>query len=104
MPVLPLCSGIGMVLAALAMLYAAFLEIVRKNDIRDHGYIEQTLAGDNFNASKISMFAQVPEFAFIGGSEVFASISGRFWLFKQLFQPYKALNRNIGHIYKLQFC
>lgn len=68
--------GIGMILAACAMLYAGMMEIVRKNDIKNHGYIQQTLADDTFNASKISMFAQVPEFAFIGSSEVFASISG----------------------------
>lgn len=65
-----------MILAALAMLYAGIIEIIRKNDIRDHGYISQTLSKDEFNASKISMFAQIPEFAFIGSSEVFASISG----------------------------
>ena len=69
-------TGIGMVLAALAMFYAGVIEISRKNDIAKHGYIEQTLSDVKFNASKISMFAQVPEFAFIGSSEVFASISG----------------------------
>ncbi|KAL4230745.1 hypothetical protein ACF0H5_011120 [Mactra antiquata] len=68
--------GIGMILAACAMLYAAMMEIIRKNDIENNGYIEQTLADDHFNASKLSMFAQIPEFAFIGSSEVFASISG----------------------------
>lgn len=68
--------GIGMILAAMAMLYSGILEIIRKNDIRDNGYITQTLSKDEFNASKISMFAQIPEFAFIGSSEVFASISG----------------------------
>ncbi|XP_060577715.1 solute carrier family 15 member 4-like [Ruditapes philippinarum] len=68
--------GIGMVLAALAMLYAGMMEIIRKNDIRDNGYITQTLSKDEFNASKLTMFAQIPEFAFIGSSEVFASISG----------------------------
>ena len=65
-----------MFLAGCAMVYSAIIEVVRKNDIKEHWYIEQSLAGDSFNASKISMFAQVPEFAFIGSSEVFASISG----------------------------
>ncbi|XP_045211600.2 solute carrier family 15 member 4-like isoform X2 [Mercenaria mercenaria] len=68
--------GIGMILAALAMLYAGMMEIIRKNDIRDNGYITQSLSKDEFNASHLSMFAQIPEFAFIGSSEVFASISG----------------------------
>lgn len=74
-----------MILAACAMLYSAFMEIIRKNDIRDHGYIKQSLADDNFNASKISMFAQIPEFAFIGSSEVFTSISGNNWSIVSLF-------------------
>lgn len=65
-----------MVLAACAMLYAGMLEIVRKNDIEEHGGFSQTLAGSVFNASNISMFAQAPEFVLIGSSEVFTSISG----------------------------
>ena len=69
-------SGFGMMLAVLAMMYAGVLEIVRKNDMTNHGYIQQVILGDNFNASKISMFAQIPEFALIGSSEVFTSISG----------------------------
>ena len=72
-----------MVLAALAMVYAGGLEVFRKRDISEHGYIQQSLGKDKFNASKISMFAQVPEFAFIGSSEVFASISGNvhYWVY-----------------------
>ena len=70
-----------MILAACSMLYAGIMEIVRKDHIADHGYIEQELAGDKFNASKLSMFAQIPEFAFIGSSEVFASISGIIFTF-----------------------
>ncbi|XP_052818724.1 solute carrier family 15 member 4-like isoform X2 [Mya arenaria] len=68
--------GIGMVLVACSMVYAGILEIVRKEDIKNNGYISQNLSDTTFNASRISMFAQVPEFAFIGGSEVFTSISG----------------------------
>lgn len=68
--------GIGMVLAACAMVYAGVLEIYRKKDMAAHGYIQQSLADETFNASELSMFIQVPEFAFIGSSEVFASISG----------------------------
>ncbi|XP_053384813.1 solute carrier family 15 member 4-like [Mercenaria mercenaria] len=68
--------GVGIILAGLSMMYAGGIEIVRKKDIANHGYINQTLAGDEFQASHLSMFAQIPEFAFIGSSEVFASISG----------------------------
>ena len=71
-----LFTGIGMILAALAMVYAGVLEIYRKKDIEANGPIVQSLGKDDFNASKLSMFVQVPEFAFIGSSEVFASISG----------------------------
>ncbi|KAH3862535.1 solute carrier family 15 member 4-like isoform X2 [Dreissena polymorpha] len=68
--------GIGIFLVALSMVYAGIIEIIRKKDMENHGFISQELSGSTFNASKISMFAQVPEFALIGGSEVFASISG----------------------------
>ena len=66
-----------MILAACAMVYSGVLEIYRKKDIVSRGPMEQTLADETFNASKLSMFVQVPEFAFIGSSEVFASISGK---------------------------
>lgn len=68
--------GVGMILAACAMIYSGILEIYRKNDIANNGYIQQELADEKFNASKLSMFIQIPEFAFVGSSEVFASISG----------------------------
>lgn len=68
--------GIGMVLVALSMVYAGILEIYRKKDIEAHGAITQTLGDQTFEASQLTMFAQIPEFAFIGSSEVFASISG----------------------------
>ncbi|KAL4232605.1 hypothetical protein ACF0H5_007295 [Mactra antiquata] len=68
--------GIGMVLAACAMLYSGMIEIVRKDELARNGGFTQELAGSTFNASNITMFAQVPEFAFIGASEVFTSISG----------------------------
>ena len=67
-----------MILAACAMIYSGVLEIYRKNDIASHGYIQQELADEKFNASKLSMFIQIPEFAFVGSSEVFASISGTY--------------------------
>ena len=72
-----LLLGIGMILAVLAMLYSALIEIIRKEDISKNGYITQKLSDDYFNASKITMFAQIPEFALIGSSEVFTAISGK---------------------------
>ncbi|WAQ96195.1 S15A4-like protein [Mya arenaria] len=54
--------GIGMVLVACSMVYAGILEIVRKEDIKNNGYISQNLSDTTFNASRISMFAQAPQF------------------------------------------
>ncbi|CAG2246363.1 PHT [Mytilus edulis] len=71
---------IGMILAALSVFVAGILEIYRKKDI---SIIGQTLAGDTFNASSISVFAQIPQFTLIGASEVFTSISGLEFAYSQ---------------------
>ncbi|OWF40362.1 solute carrier family 15 member 4-like [Mizuhopecten yessoensis] len=68
--------GLGMILAALSVVVAGVLEIYRKQELSESGGIMQELAGDQFNASTLSVFLQVPEFALVGASEVFASISG----------------------------
>lgn len=64
--------GIGMLLAMLSVLVAGILEIYRKKDLS----VNQTLFHDHFNASSISVFAQIPQFTLIGVSEVFTSITG----------------------------
>ena len=63
-----------MVFAILSVLIAGIVEIYRKKHIS----IQQQLALKTFNASSISVFAQVPQFTLIGASEVFTSIAGRF--------------------------
>nr|KAG5685479.1 hypothetical protein BaRGS_013090 [Batillaria attramentaria] len=68
--------GIGFVLASLAMVVAGVIEIARKDIMTDGGVMVQELGGEKFNASTLSVFAQVPGFALIGASEVFASICG----------------------------
>lgn len=68
--------GFGMVLAAMSVVVAGVLEIYRKENLAETGGIIQDLAGDTFNASTLSVFLQVPEFALVGSSEVFTSISG----------------------------
>ncbi|XP_060066618.1 solute carrier family 15 member 4-like [Ylistrum balloti] len=68
--------GLGMILAALSVVVAGVLEIYRKQELSESGGIIQELADDKFNASTLSVFLQVPEFALVGASEVFASISG----------------------------
>ncbi|XP_063446992.1 solute carrier family 15 member 4-like [Mytilus trossulus] len=72
--------GIGMILAAMSVFVAGILEIYRKKDI---SIIGQKLAGDTFNASSISVFAQIPQFTLIGASEVFTSISGLEFAYSQ---------------------
>ena len=67
-----------MIFASLSVLIAAGIEIARKNIMMDGGWEEQTLAGQTFNASTLSVFAQIPQFVTIGASEVFASITGEF--------------------------
>ena len=66
-----------MAMVACVMLYAGMLEIVRKDNLQEHGPHVQTLSRNTFNASQLTMFAQIPEYAFIGFSEIFTSISGR---------------------------
>ena len=61
-----------MLLAMLSVLVAGILEIYRKKDLS----VNQTLFHDHFNASSISVFAQIPQFTLIGVSEVFTSITG----------------------------
>jgi peptide/histidine transporter 3/4 len=70
-------SGLGMVLAAVAVFSAGVLEIYRKKNLATSGGVEQNLSGVAYNASTLSMFLQVPQFVLIGGSEVFTFISGR---------------------------
>ena len=65
-----------MILAVISMLLAAGIELARKASIAEYGYVQQELADKVFNASELSVFAQVPQYTFIGASEVFASITG----------------------------
>jgi peptide/histidine transporter 3/4 len=61
-----------MVLAALSMIAAAVVEIERKK----HSFFVQEVGDEKFNASSITVFAQIPQFALVGASEAFTSISG----------------------------
>lgn len=64
--------GIGLVLAALSMIAAALVEIERKK----HLGFSQTVGDETFQASNITVFLQIPQFALVGASEAFTSISG----------------------------
>ncbi|KAL8604549.1 hypothetical protein ACOMHN_015833 [Nucella lapillus] len=69
--------GIGFVLAAVAMVVAGVVEVARKNRLEQPGgSVVQNLGGEDFLAATMSVFVQVPQFALVGASEVFASICG----------------------------
>ncbi|KAL8604550.1 hypothetical protein ACOMHN_015834 [Nucella lapillus] len=74
-----LCAGIGFVLAALSMIAAAVVEVERK----DHMGFNQTVEKEVFYSSHLSVFLHVPQFALIGASEAFTSISGLEFAFTQ---------------------
>ncbi|CAG5134601.1 unnamed protein product, partial [Candidula unifasciata] len=65
--------GIGMLLSVLAVIVAGVVEIYRKEDL-DNWHIQE-LAGQNFNSSSMSVFVQIPQFALIGASEIFTSVT-----------------------------
>lgn len=64
--------GVGLILALLSMVVAGVVEIERKK----HFGFEQTVGDETFHASNISIFLQIPQFALVGASEAFTSISG----------------------------
>lgn len=70
-----------MFLATCSVIIAAVVEIERKKIMEEGHYIAQNLSTETFNASDLSVFVQIPQFAFIGASEVFASVTGTSVLF-----------------------
>ena len=54
------------------MVAAAVLEVERKKEL---GF-EQTVGDEKFFASNLTVFLQIPQFALVGASEAFTSISG----------------------------
>ncbi|KAJ8023047.1 Solute carrier family 15 member 4 [Holothuria leucospilota] len=75
--------SIGMVLAILGMIIAAIVEIQRKNIMLQGHYLQQNLSKEVFNASDLSVLAQIPQFALIGASEVFAGNTGQEFAYSQ---------------------
>ncbi|XP_071104488.1 solute carrier family 15 member 4-like [Haliotis cracherodii] len=75
--------GIGLVFSASSVAVAGIVEIYRKQNLASTGGIVQTLGGENFNASQLSVLVQIPQFALVGTSEVFTSIPGLEFAFTQ---------------------
>uniref|UniRef100_A0A0B6ZE32 Major facilitator superfamily (MFS) profile domain-containing protein n=1 Tax=Arion vulgaris TaxID=1028688 RepID=A0A0B6ZE32_9EUPU len=65
--------GIGMVLSVIAVCVAGIVEIYRKEFLVNSHV--QVLAGQNFTSSSMSVFVQIPQFALIGASEIFTSVT-----------------------------
>ncbi|EDV27429.1 uncharacterized protein TRIADDRAFT_12575, partial [Trichoplax adhaerens] len=83
--------GIGMIFASLAMLAAGILEGYRLIDVHENP-LPQVVAGSTFNASgNISVLAQIPQFALIGLSEVFTSITGLEYAYSEAPEELKGL-------------
>ncbi|KAK3091507.1 hypothetical protein FSP39_020322 [Pinctada imbricata] len=76
-------SGFGFILAGLSVVVAGVVEIYRKEELSESGGMSQVLAGETFNASTLSVFLQVPQFALVGAGEVFSSISGYEFAYSQ---------------------
>ena len=66
--------GIGMMFAIFSMLAAGILERHRKQTV--DGTIINEISTKTYNASRLSVFYQVPQSVFMGCGEVFTSISG----------------------------
>ncbi|XP_058959823.2 solute carrier family 15 member 4 [Pocillopora verrucosa] len=75
--------GVGMLLAAASVAVAGVIEIQRRNEWLHGGICRQKVLGDEHNASCLSVFWQVPQFALIGASEVFTSIAGLEFAYSQ---------------------
>ena len=69
--------GVGFLMAAAAMIVAGFVEI-RRRGLWEHRHVFNQLVDEkNRTASELNIFWQVPQYFFIGTSEVLASITGK---------------------------
>ena len=69
--------GVGFLMAAAAMIVAGFVEIKRRDRWEQGQVLNQRVDGENRTASELNIFWQVPQYFFIGTSEVLASITGK---------------------------
>ena len=68
--------GFGFCLVMTSVFIGAGLEVIRKRDIAENGPIAQDVAGVVYNASSISVLAQIPQYFFMGSGEAFAAVTG----------------------------
>ena len=67
-----------MLAGVVSMVVMGVLEIVRKYDLGVHGAIEQNVAGVHYNASRVRLYWQTPQFLLVGVAESFTLVSGNF--------------------------
>ena len=69
--------GVGFLMAAAAMMVAGFVEIKRRGRWEQGHVFNQLVNGEKRAASDLNIFWQIPQYFFIGTSEVLASITGK---------------------------
>ena len=69
--------GVGFLMAAAAMMVAGFVEIKRRGLWEEGHVVNQVVNGEKKVASDLNIFWQIPQYFFIGTSEVLASITGK---------------------------
>ena len=68
--------GVGMLLAAASVGVAGVIEMKRRAVWENGGTYRQVVFDETRNASSLNIFWQVPQFVFIGSSEVLTVITG----------------------------
>ena len=69
-------TGFGMLIGVVAMVLMGAVEVARKYELSEHGSIEQDIGGVRYNASRLSLFWQTPQFLLVGVAESFTLVSG----------------------------
>jgi len=75
--------GVGFLMAAAAMMVAGFVEIKRRGLWEEGHVFNQLVNGEKRAASDLNIFWQIPQYFFIGTSEVLASITGLEFAYSQ---------------------
>ena len=68
--------GIGFCLATAGVLCAGLVEVLRLAQVHGGHILVQRVAGKDIVAADLSVYWQIPQFALIGASEVFAATTG----------------------------
>lgn len=68
--------GIGFALATAGVLCAGLVEVLRLSRVHSGHILVQRVAGREIVAADLSVFWQIPQYALIGASEVFAATTG----------------------------